>query len=152
MASSNRGIHMTKLTPRTIAKAFGWALSVSAAAFTYAALTAPATEAHKAITSKYTYNDHIYPIFKERCARCHYEGGPTSMSLMSYQSAVPWAESMREQLVGQKMPPWYADPSGPAVKGGHTLTTRELDTLVTWAVVSWRRTMASCWSSRAAAR
>ena len=134
MAFSNRGIHMTKLTRHTIVRSATWTFAAGAAAFVLAALTAPATEAHKAITSKFTYNDHIYPILKERCARCHYEGGPTSMSLMTYQSAVPWAESMREQLVGQKMPPWYADPSGPAVKGGHMLTTKELDTLVTWAV------------------
>jgi hypothetical protein len=100
-----------------------------AAAVTFA----PRTEAHKAITSKYNYNDHVFPIVRERCARCHYQGGPTPMSLTTYQDALPWAESMREQLVGQKMPPWYADPTGPAVKGGHPITTRELDVLITWA-------------------
>ncbi len=119
---------------RSVVRGATWTLAASGAAFAFAMFTAPATEAHKAITSKFTYNQHVYPIFKERCARCHYEGGPTPMSLMSYDSAVPWAESMREQLVGQKMPPWYADPSGPAVKGGHAITTKELDTLVTWAV------------------
>lgn len=91
-------------------------------------------EAHKAITSPYNYNDHVYPILRERCSRCHFEGGPTPMSLMSYKDAIPWAESIREQLVGEKMPPWYSDPRGPAVKAGHALPTRELDVLVTWAV------------------
>ena len=90
-------------------------------------------EAHKAITSKYNFNDHVFPILRDRCARCHYQGGPTPMSLTTYQDALPWAESMREQLVGEKMPPWYADPLGPAVKGGHALSTRELDVIVTWA-------------------
>ena len=60
------------------------------------------------ITSKYNYNEHVFPIFRDRCARCHYQGGPTPMSLTTYQDALPWAESMREQLVGEKMPPWYA--------------------------------------------
>ena len=94
----------------------------------------PVTEAHKAITSPYNYNDHVYPILRERCSRCHFDGGPTPMSLMSYKDAIPWAESIREQLVGEKMPPWYPDMMGPAVKAGHPLPTRELDVLVTWAV------------------
>jgi len=47
---------------------------------------------------------------------------------------VPWAESIREALVAQKMPPWYADPLGPAVKGGHALPTKELDILLSWVV------------------
>jgi hypothetical protein len=93
----------------------------------------PTPEAHKTITSKFNYTEHIFPILRDRCARCHFSGGPTPMSLTTYQDAMPWAESIREQLVAQKMPPWYADPTGPAVKGGHTLSTRELDTIVTWA-------------------
>jgi hypothetical protein len=55
------------------------------------------------------------------------------MSLTTYVDALPWAESMREQLVGERMPPWYADPMGPATRGGHFLSTRELDVIVTWA-------------------
>ena len=56
------------------------------------------------------------------------------MSLVDYLAAVPWAESIREALIAQKMPPWYADPMGPAVKGGHSLPTRELDILLSWVV------------------
>ena len=96
-------------------------------------LTTPGTEAHKSITSKYNFNDHVFPILRDRCARCHYQGGPTPMSLTTYNDALPWAESIREQLVGERMPPWYADPVGPQVKGGHFLSTRELDVIVTWA-------------------
>jgi hypothetical protein len=55
------------------------------------------------------------------------------MSLLTYNDAVPWAESMREQLIAERMPAWYADPTGPAVKGGHTINPRELDMLITWA-------------------
>jgi hypothetical protein len=97
------------------------------------AFVSPAPEAHQAITSPYTYNDHVFPIFRDRCGRCHFDGGPAMMSLLTYNDAIPWAESMREQLVGERMPPWYADPMGPAVKGGHTISPRELDIIVTWA-------------------
>src|SRR5215218_5181267 len=82
-------------------------------------LATPSTEAHKAITSKYNFNEHVFPILRDRCARCHFQGGPTPMSLTTYVDAL--------------MPPWYADPMGPATKGGHFLSTRELDVLVTWA-------------------
>jgi hypothetical protein len=112
-----------------------WPLGLAAGAvLAGAAVIAPTTEAHKAITSPYNYNEHVFPILRQRCAGCHYEGGPTPMSLMAYRDALPWAESIREQLVGEKMPPWHADPTGPAVRGGHSITTRELDVLITWAI------------------
>ena len=91
--------------------------------------------AHKAVTSKYTYTEEVFPILRDKCGRCHAEGGAAPMSLLSYKDgsggAVAWAESIREMLVSQAMPPWYADPAGPAVKNNHSLTPRELDVLVT---------------------
>jgi hypothetical protein len=92
------------------------------------------TEAHKAITSPYNYNDHVFPILRDRCGSCHFAGGPAPMSLVDYLDAVPWAESIRERLIDQQMPPWYVDPTGPAVKGGHPLPTKELNILLDWAV------------------
>lgn len=112
--------------------AVGSALAVVAAVM-IVTLFAPLAEAHKAITSPYNFNDHVFPIVRDRCGRCHFEGGPTPMSLMTYVDALPWAESMREQLVGERMPAWYADPTGPLVKGGHPIGSRELDVIVTWA-------------------
>ena len=94
-------------------------------------------DAHKAITSKYTYNDDIYPILKAKCGSCHVEGGVAPMSLLTYDEdggAVAWATSIKEMLLSEAMPPYFADPTGPAVKGGHELTPRELDTLLTWAI------------------
>jgi hypothetical protein len=103
------------------------------------AVTATSIDAHKAVTSKYTYNEDVFPILRDKCGRCHTDGGPAPMSLLTYNEnggsggAVAWAESMREMLTVEAMPPWYADPSGPAVKNNHTLTPRELDVLITWA-------------------
>jgi hypothetical protein len=91
------------------------------------------TEAHKPITSKYTYNADVFPIVRDRCASCHVDGGIAPMSLLAYKDALPWAESIRQELTGESMPPWFADPAGPAVKGGHPLSASEIDTIVTWA-------------------
>ena len=49
--------------------------------------------AHKPITSKYSYNADVYPIFKARCGQCHVAGGAAPMSLLNYKEAIPWAES-----------------------------------------------------------
>ena len=90
-------------------------------------------EAHKAITSKYTYNDDVFPIFRERCAQCHVENGVAPMSLTTYKDAYPWAESIRAELVAGHMPPWNAEEGFGALKRARTLTARELDVVLTWA-------------------
>ena len=90
-------------------------------------------EAHKAITSKYTYNDDVFPILRDRCSRCHVTGGVAPMSLMTYDDAFPWAESIRAELVAGHMPPWNADEGFGNLKRAHTLSPKELDVVLTWA-------------------
>jgi hypothetical protein len=90
-------------------------------------------EAHKPITSKYTYNDDVFPILRDRCARCHVAGGVAPMSLMTYEEAFPWAESIRAELIAAHMPPWQADAAFGELKGAHTLSPHELDVILTWA-------------------
>jgi hypothetical protein len=94
------------------------------------------SEAHKVVTSPYTYNNEIFPILRDHCGRCHVEGGPAPMGLVVWNdgpnSAAPWAESIRALLVSEQMPPWYVDPAGPAVKGGFALSAAQSDKLLTW--------------------
>jgi hypothetical protein len=90
-------------------------------------------EAHKPITSKYTFNDDVFPILKERCAKCHVAGGVAPMSLMTYEEAFPWAESIRAELVASHMPPATADGGFGDVTHAKALTPKEADVLLTWA-------------------
>ena len=90
-------------------------------------------QAHKAITSKYTYNDDVFPILRERCSRCHVTGGVAPMSLMTYDDAFPWAESIRAELIASHMPPWNAEEGFGELKRAHTLTPKEIDVVLTWA-------------------
>ena len=112
-------------------------VTAGAAAIAVALLASATIDAHKGITSEYTYNDDVYPILKNKCGSCHAEGGSAPMSLLKYSidagGAAAWAESIRENLVSEAMPPWYVDPTGPSVKNNHALTPRELDTIITWA-------------------
>jgi hypothetical protein len=81
------------------------------------------SEAHKAITSKYHFNEDIFPLVRDRCGRCHVEGGVAPMSLMTYDDALPWAESLRIELLNEEPPPWHP----------LSLSARELDMLLVWA-------------------
>lgn len=90
-------------------------------------------EAHKAITSKYTFNDDVFPILRDRCSRCHVDKGVAPMSLMTYKDAYPWAESIRAEIVAGHMPPASAEEGFGALKHSHTLSARELDVVMTWA-------------------
>jgi hypothetical protein len=112
-------------------------LRVSVVAFALTAICAavwpPSSSAHKAITSKYTYHQHVFPILKERCGRCHRDGGIAPMSLLQYQEAMPWAEAMRGELLSNRMPPWNADTAFGSLKSPQVLTAQELDVLLTWA-------------------
>lgn len=89
--------------------------------------------AHKPVTSKYDYNKDVFPLLLNHCARCHVEGGPAPMSLMTYNDAVPWAEAIREEVTAGRMPPWPVDPTSPPVNGGYPINSRDINTIVVWA-------------------
>jgi hypothetical protein len=90
-------------------------------------------EAHKAITSKYTYNDDVFPIVRDKCGSCHVAGGVAPMSLTTYDDAFPWAESIRAELVASHMPPWNAEDGFGEFKHARLLSPKELDIILTWA-------------------
>ncbi|HTG88757.1 MAG TPA: hypothetical protein VL914_01140 [Vicinamibacterales bacterium] len=100
---------------------------------------APRGSAHAGITSKFTYNAEVYPVFLNRCGRCHIDGGVGPMSLLKYEDAYPWAESLRAELMTA-----YADASAEArgtkvdphdfIKAAHRqISARELDIVLNWA-------------------
>lgn len=81
-------------------------------------------EAHKAITSKYYFNEDMFPLFRDHCGRCHVDGGVAPMSLLTHEDASPWAESLRLEFLSEEpAPPWHQ----------MKLTPRELDMMLVWA-------------------
>jgi len=89
-------------------------------------------DAHKPVTSKYTYWEDVYPILKEHCGSCHVPGGIAPMSLLTYDAARPWAESIRLELTAGHMPPWFGDPAVAPLKDVHKLSPRDIDVVLTW--------------------
>ena len=118
-------------------KKFGRATATCVAIFLATGLflifATPHTDAHTPVTSKYDYNKDVFPLLRDHCGECHVPGGPAPMSLMTYGAAMPWAESIREELTAGRMPPWPVDPTSPAIKGGHPISSRDLDVIVVWA-------------------
>jgi hypothetical protein len=91
------------------------------------------THAHTPVTSKYDYNRDVFPVLRDHCGNCHVPGGPAPMSLVTYGAAMPWAQSIRDELTAGRMPPWPVDPTSPQVKGGDPISSHDLDVMVVWA-------------------
>ena len=102
------------------------------AALTLGVLVTLTLEAHKPITSPYTFAEDVAPILRERCSACHVAGGPAPMPLTTAEETVPWGESIRLELVAGHMPPWSAISSGKRLRHAEGLTARELNVLLTW--------------------
>jgi hypothetical protein len=97
------------------------------------ALSVEPGRAHKPITSPFTYNDDVFPILRDRCARCHVPDGVAPMSLMTYEDTVPWGESIRVELLSGHMPPWSVDAAPKRLRNAQPLSAREMNVLLTWA-------------------
>jgi hypothetical protein len=96
-------------------------------------------ETHKPITSKYTYSEDIFPILRERCGRCHVPDGVAPMSLMTYQEAFPWGESVRAEVIAKHMPPWHVEEGSVRFKNQPTITSSEIDKILVWVSGSYPR-------------
>ena len=88
---------------------------------------------HTPIASRWNFNEHLFTIFRDRCGSCHIEGGVAPMSLVEYQSAFPWTQSIREEILGLRMPSWQAEDGFGDFKNGHALAAHEMDMILEWS-------------------
>ena len=93
----------------------------------------PETQAHKPITSPFTFYEDVLPITRAKCGQCHAPEGIAPMSLLTHESAVPWGESLKLELVAGHMPPWGSLVPADRFAATPRLTARELNVLLTWA-------------------
>lgn len=107
------------------------ALCLAAAAVVV--LLGGAPRGHTPIASRFTYNEHVFPIFERRCGSCHVEGGIGPMSLLTYREAFPWTQSIREEVLGLRMPPWKAEDGFGSFSNGHVLPAHEMDMILEWS-------------------
>lgn len=96
-------------------------------------MSGPATDTHTPIASRWNYAEHLFPIFRDNCGSCHREGGIAPMSLVTYREAYPWAQSIREEVLGLRMPPWKAEDGFGDFRNGHALPARDMDMILEWS-------------------
>ena len=93
--------------------------------------SAPWLYAHDIITTSITFNKEIVRIVHARCARCHRDGG-SAFSLMTYKDARPWAQAIKEEVLGRRMPPWGAVKGFGEFRNDEGLSSEQVETLLGW--------------------
>jgi len=99
-----------------------------------ALLTAGAPAAQQA-QGQVTFSKDIAPIFQRSCQNCHRPGSIAPMSLLTYNDARPWANSIKKRVSNREMPPWGIDRNVgiQGFKNDISLTDEEVATVVKWA-------------------
>jgi peroxiredoxin/mono/diheme cytochrome c family protein len=82
--------------------------------------------------SQVTYARHVATILQKNCQECHRPGQIGPFSLLTYDDAAAWADTIREVVNDQRMPPWYADP-----RYGHFANDRRLDSEDRKTLIQW---------------
>ena len=86
-----------------------------------------------------TFNKDVLPILENNCQTCHRPGGIGPMSLLTYESARPWAKAIKAAIVSKQMPPWFADPHYGEFRNAPKLTEADIHTLAAWVDSGARR-------------
>ena len=86
---------------------------------------------HNPTTTTVLFNREVSSIFRQKCASCHGEG-LMAMPLDTYAQARPWAVAIKEEVLARRMPPWPAQRGYGDFANDISLTTRELDFLLSW--------------------
>ncbi|HKF69172.1 MAG TPA: cytochrome c, partial [Vicinamibacterales bacterium] len=81
-----------------------------------------------------TFTKDIAPIFQEKCESCHRTGSIAPMSLVTYQEARPWAQSIANRVKTRQMPPWHLDKTIgiQKFKNDRSLSDDQIDTILRW--------------------
>src|SRR5258707_940 len=80
-----------------------------------------------------TFHKDVEPILQRNCQSCHRPGQAAPMSLLTYQSARPWAKAMKAAVATRKMPPWFADPRYGHFVNDRSLQQSDIDTISQWS-------------------
>jgi hypothetical protein len=81
-----------------------------------------------------TFTKDVAPILFKNCVSCHRPGEiAQDISLISYEAAKPWADSIKKTVMKREMPPWPADSSSSVpFRNDPRLTQRDIKTLIAW--------------------
>ncbi|MFL6449950.1 MAG: hypothetical protein ACJ746_20045 [Bryobacteraceae bacterium] len=89
-------------------------------------------QAHDVIATNLTFARDVSRIFASRCGSCHSSG--SSIPLITYEEARPWAVSIKEQVLSRAMPPWGAVKGFGDLSPDNSLTQEEIMIIAAWVV------------------
>jgi len=81
-----------------------------------------------------TWTRDVLPIVQKSCQDCHRPGSIAPFSLLTYESARPWARSMKEDVLKKQMPPFYIDRNVGIqhFKNDNGLSDAQIQTIAKW--------------------
>ena len=79
-----------------------------------------------------TFSGEVVRIFQQHCQTCHHPGDIGPFSLMDYESAGPYAQRIKEQVVLRKMPPWKPVRGFGDFLGVRVLSEQEIAIILQW--------------------
>lgn len=82
--------------------------------------------------SDITWSGQIAEIFQRRCQACHRPGEVAPFSLLAYEDAAAWQNTIAEVIEAGRMPPWGASPQFGEFVNEARLTDEERQQVLTW--------------------
>ena len=79
-----------------------------------------------------TFSNQVVRVFQGRCQTCHRPGEVAPFSLFDYESAKPWAQSIKRVTQSRYMPPWKPVPGFGEFLGERRLSESEIDLIARW--------------------
>ncbi len=79
-----------------------------------------------------TYTKQVSRILQNHCQECHRPGQIGPMALLTYEDAASWADTIREVVSDQRMPPWHADPRFGKFSNDRRLPEADRAALLAW--------------------
>ena len=85
-----------------------------------------------AVAQAPTWASDIAPIIYKNCSGCHITGGIAPFSLVGYNQAKPYAQSIKGAVQAKRMPPWPADPNYVRHAWERLLSGDEINAIAQW--------------------
>src|SRR4030095_12820435 len=57
-----------------------------------------------------TFHKDVLPLLQKNCQSCHRPGQIGPFSMLTYKETRPWAKAIKQAVVTNAVPPWFADP------------------------------------------
>ncbi len=97
-----------------------------------AALIPASAAAHDVITTNLTFTRDVSRILASHCLSCH--GSGSSIPLVTYTDARPWAVAIKEQVLSRTMPPWGAVKGFGSLTPDYGLSQEDILILAAWVI------------------